>query len=97
MKVWLPLLILLVGCAHKPPTVDFLYKGMSKELMLNLMGEPLQIITTYQGRDPAKQYQFSNSQCENGRKAVCTVSVTESGIVYEWKGVRKALTEDGQK
>jgi hypothetical protein len=97
--LWLVVSFFFAGCAHQPPTVDFLYKGMKKENMLQIMGEPLQVIKTYDGPDGAQanRYQFSNSKCEGERKVVCTVSVTQDGIVYGWSGVKKGITEDGQK
>lgn len=94
-------LFVLVACAHQEPKVDFLYKGMNTKLMLNVMGEPLQIVDTYQGTGSnatkAKQYQFSNDKCIGGSKNVCTVSVTTSGIVYGWQDVKRPYTEDGQR
>jgi hypothetical protein len=96
-KIFALTVLLLAGCAHKPATVDFLYKGMNKDMMLRIMGEPVQVITTYQDGESAKQYQFSNSQCEGGRKVICTVATTNEGVVYQWSGIRRALTEEGQK
>lgn len=95
----LSVLILAAGCAHQPPAADFLYKGMNRENMLQIMGEPIQIVKTYNGPDGAEanQYQFSNSQCEGEKKAICTVAVTKNGIVYGWSGVKRQITDDGQK
>ena len=101
MKAWFPLLILLAGCASKPPPVAFLYKGMKKDVMLQIMGEPIQVVSTNQGEGAhpteAKQYQFSNSKCLGETKNVCTVSVTNGGVVYGWRDIKPAYTEDGQR
>ncbi len=103
MKAWiLPVLILLAGCASKPPPrVAFLYKGMSKDLMLQIMGDPVQIVTAYPGQDAHPQaahwYQYSNAKCVGETHAVCTVWLTENGVVYGWQGIKPEYTEDGQK
>ena len=103
MQFWLLSLLLLAGCAGKPPVphVDFLYKGMNRQLMLHVMGEPVQILKTYPGGDTKldeeRQYQFSNSKCVGERTSVCTVSLTKDGIVFAWSGIKISYTEDGQK
>ncbi len=102
MKAWFPLLILVAGCASQPPPpVAFLYKGINQKVMLQIMGEPVQVLKTYQGEAPhlqeEKLYQFSNDKCVGGTKVVCTVTTTPDGVVFGWEGIKPIYTEDGQK
>ncbi len=91
---------LLVSCASIIPTAKLLHRGIPKTAMLELMGAPENIVTTYHsdagGVYEKKQFMFASSKCSRGERSICSVIVSEEGKVQTWIDVSPQFTEDGQ-